>query len=379
MGTVTNPIGGATPTYFKFFEDYNETIKSCKSKKDAGILILAMIDFWETGQTPTIPDNLADKWRCIRRSLNTSRVKAHAKLRENRGKNGEKNEDFSSGNALETSENTSVNQEVEDNLCAQCEQSVLGTENIDYRTQNKEQRTENIIIDSMIDDSLSINDMNSIRNIEGNEREMPPIPISIDDYDLYLSQQPSDNPTIEELEMWDSGATITNPTPAQQNHPTQGTSQDIEEAVFQSICNHYHRAKNRPVTYTRRDAEKELGLEPSSFYQAIQSLVNQGRLKSGQVEFPDRTLPTYVPSIAQMYLLPELDVEERLAPIKDYFQATAFAFNKFWKKKTFITINHQIIETASETLGSDFKPNDVAYYLTLMVQAAFDAQALIPA
>ena len=244
------------PTYFKFFDGYVDTLRSCRTHKDRSILLLAMFEFWDTGVIPVIPEHLRDKWRFLINSLKVSRAKSYEKLDEGSVEKEQKNALDSSGFVSENNEPHIDNQQDKPKHCSVTVQPLLA-----YRIGNTE--------------SKSIESVNTELKNDGMGRI-----VSIGNDDTIIS-----NDMVSE-DQHKNGATSTNTS---QNRYSQEVISEVGSKVLSAIIMKYKAHNGQPVCYTRVEAKNDFNIEPDLFYAVMNDLVSMNEVKRDKYKTSDGT------------------------------------------------------------------------------------------
>ena len=370
-----------------------ETFRSCKTHKDRSILLMAMLDFWDTGIVPEIPKHLSDKWRFIHHALALSRVKSYEKLREIAEKTGQKKSTSSSYVVPKSSESHIDNQQDTPNHCPVTSQPLSTYRIENKRIKNKENDNDNIeCIDSKctmdnnpgfsssscpscspylnididaewkeVCDTINRERGGFIEN-DGSEDIVPAVkPI-----------QPSITSSLSSTNASKETPVSTHPDDTQHTFPhgtetpnTRFVQAEIETSaarVLEGIKSKY-RQYATPVRFTYVDAESVLGLNKELFYKAIKYLVSNGSITCTKTTAPDgKTVNRFTPT--------SMDID---GPVSDqvilvhptraitwpsfayynicsFFENTPFYYQKDWDYETFAQHNVAQIQLAEEQM-----------------------------
>lgn len=353
------------PNYFKFFDGYMDTIETCGTLKDKGLLITAMIDFWKTGKEPQLPEKLRDKWRFIGHSLSGSRKKSYEKLGENPQETDGKVEEFSSDYQQKSSGIPIENQSVSQNHCTVVGQSVTGIEN-----KNKESNTIVDSNDSTIGLDLDNNKQDYLLYEVYGNTEMP------DSYPVDDSYYPEgQNTNYWELnEARDNLLSQPSQPSAYQGSFSMEAINEAASKVLQRIQVLY-KAQNKPVCYTKTKAMSELGMSKDLLYKATDYLKQQGLLDIQKVTLKDgKVINSYTPlnpanisntfshnpstitSTANQYVFRSIKrgsegFDDLEWVTYRYFQQNPFYFDASWSPEEFYNSNAQILAQAREEVN----------------------------
>ena len=394
------------PSFFKMFDSYIETIRSCETHKDRSMLVLAMFDFWETGIAPDIPKKLQDKWRFIYQFMSISRTKAYAALERN-GEKNEENTTKSAENTLgfqkKTNNTRSDSQQVSNSLCAQTSHNV-STNRIENKEKKNIEKDSTIgIEDRTIDDRIARMGMTTSTNEMDEFYEALEIvhhQSGQESNPLSQSSSTQSNPPMAQWGMvgypdgsidWgdvhkalhhqsdQESSPISNPNPCSSSNPcscldttqskTTGnpgqskkyTDDELDAAgakILERIVTLY-REQRRAVPYTKTKASEELGLDSTLFYKAINRLEATNQLHKEKVKLKDGNeinsfTPMAVPSTHQQKVLssnyrPDYNSTPPVyTHYSMYYKNAPFFYDASWDKETFMKRNTCVIDNAWE-------------------------------
>ena len=345
------------PTYFKFYDGYMETLRTCETHKDRSTLILGMIDYWEKGETPNIPKKLQDKWRFLYNSLKSSRRNAYAKLGETIAEKEKEILGYSSESSGIEVKNSIDKQSVKPNSYAQPghAESTYRVENSELKKKKVKNKTEvkRIKEDSDSTDGDRHNypyphdpydeiwkEIVEEERLEANgtfnaptDHQPLPSPYPHDPFDEVWKETVEEerlkanrtlnaptphkpSPSVVSGGNTNSSTTNNNRLPSIFNTVSAGgtssgsqTSQSgssnlstvnedtkrTSEEVYRRILRKY-RIEGKPVSYTRIMAFEELGIERDVFYDAVRYLQMTGRLSIEKAKMPDgKTINSFTP------------------------------------------------------------------------------------
>ncbi len=405
----------AKPTYFKFFDGYVETLRSCKTHKDRSILLMAMFDFWDNGTVPDLPEYLQDKWRFLYNSLKVSRQKSYEKLGEDTEKTEQEKSTDPSSSVSESLESPADNQQITSNRCPVTTQPSFTYRIENKGIKNKEKDNDSIkCTDSTLDNntvglslscpsvcpsSINIDEewreaseaiiQERISAIErgGTEKDGPNYK-STNDQSIPTSPRTSSCPSTDVPRCTDIPAKQDNTqhtshqsTETQKPHFAQSEIETAAVKVLECIKSKF-RQYAAPVRFTRVDANDELGLDKHIFYEAIKYLESSGSITITKTTAPDgKTVNRYTPTAMDSDVMesnlvvfgPTKGTIKWTAfgfSINDYFMHAPFCYRSDWDYETFAQHNIAHIQLAEEQMpGLSTRPG--AYCQELWSVIAF--------
>ena len=324
---------------FTMNDGFMDVFKSCETHRQRSVLLLATISYLETGIEPEIPKGLQDKWRFI-----------HALLVYGGQKASQNEATAKSNSSLDETELKSNSSQVETEL-----KSTLNALSTNDRLSSIDNLSSiSTIVNEVIDrDDSNDGDNDSDCNDSGSYH---------DDYDGAIPCYP----TVEEMdEAWKEHDELL----YQQRLNTRVSCDvDSEDAsivkqrysneelldlagnrVLQRIWAKYQQI-GKPVSYTRKNAEKELQLEANQFYGATKYLVSIGALLCNKVVLADgHSIFSYTPlakstEIAKrQVVLPEVNIKQlhdiRLEHVLKYYKEHPFNYDESWGNDDLIENN----------------------------------------
>lgn len=355
------------PTYFKFFDNYVELLRTCETHKDRSLLLLAMFDYWDNGTSPELPKRLQDKWRFLHLSMKTSRKNAYAALERN-GENTEEN--FSE--IVETplafqpkkQNKASDNQQVNENTCARPAHEVST-----YRIKNIEEKNREYENDRSIgkNDRSIGEEYPEMTNYSNGDDELDYVLKMIHSQPIDDKSSPYTNPSLKsypESSPSPKSCSCSNQSESQYK-PESHTKDELESTgakVLERIVSLY-RVHKRPVSYTWKKAGEELGVSKTMFFQVIRHLEATNQLHTEKYQLQEGIVvntytPTAVPTTPKLKLLgPDCILDYSKNPSVAlthyclYFKDHPFLYDDSWGMSQFWTENATVIDSYLEDLS----------------------------
>lgn len=340
-------------TYFKMFDGFIETLRSCKTHKDRSTLLLYMFDYWEYGTEPVnISESLKDKWRFIIQSMRTSRTNAlnaatrYDEKSEESSTKVQENPMKTSGKVEEKLRKTGYKTDVK--TLGKVEENSIDSEQVKQfsqpATQSTTQPTSHYIHEYRIENK-------GIENKETrNQKEEALLEHSYteaEEREPLVSESGSGSQKIQGTGVPASGPSRTGDL----GDEFEATCTNILERITSRYMEY-----GTAVFYTKNNAKEDFGIESDVFYRAIRKLVDDGLIIKSQSKTKDgKTVNKYVPmkkpvSPRLKVLSPNYRADVNGPSVRThlsmFYKKNPIVYEESWDKETFLEKNSTLIDGA---------------------------------